>query len=447
MADNTENQLDILPHQRDETTVGNYFVSNYPPFSQWSMQGVGDALGQLECNASAATPMGLYLHIPFCRKRCHFCYFRVYTDKNKEDIRQYLDAMIEEVSLLAAKPFVSKRRLKFIYFGGGTPSYLSARQLEYLVAGLQQALPWDDVKEVTFECEPGTLNEGKLAAIRSLGVTRLSLGVENFDDHVLRTNNRAHESKEIYRAYEWAQSVGFPQVNIDLIAGMVGETEENWQKCVDETIKLKPDAVTIYQMEIPYNTTVFQQMQGNHVDVAPVADWPTKRRWVSDAFDSLEASGYTVASAYTAVRHPENTEFVYRDALWNGADMFGVGVSSFGYLAGVHYQNQAHMAPYISAIEDKSFPIYRALRTTREEQLIRQFVLKLKLGQIDSGAFMDEFGVNVIDRWRDVLKTYENEGMIEIKGDQIKLTRSGLLQVDRLLHGFFLPQHRGIRYT
>src|SRR5207302_3533482 len=148
------------------------------------------------------------------------------------------------------------RKPNFIYFGGGTPSYLSADQLRHLRQGMDLLLPWDEVEEVTFECEPGTLTDHKLKAIRDLGVTRLSLGVENFDDHILEINGRAHHSKEIARAYSYARSIGFPQINIDLIAGMVEETEENWLENIRKTIELSPDSVTIYQMEIPVHTTI-----------------------------------------------------------------------------------------------------------------------------------------------------------------------------------------------
>src|SRR5262249_26778676 len=140
------------------------------------------------------TPLGLYLHIPFCHKRCKFCYFRVYTDKNARDVETYLDALEREVELYAALPIVGGRALYFVYFGGGTPSYLSAGQLRGLFERVQRVLPWADAEEVTFECEPGTLQQHKLETLKELGVTRLSLGIENFDDQILEVNGRAHHS-------------------------------------------------------------------------------------------------------------------------------------------------------------------------------------------------------------------------------------------------------------
>ena len=123
----------------------------------------------------ADVPLGLYLHIPFCRKRCHFCYFRVYTDKNAAEVQSYLDVLASEWELYAEQPAIAGRPLDFVYFGGGTPSFLSVRQLDSLVRRLTDVTPWSTAAEITFECEPGTLTEAKLASIHQMGITRLSL--------------------------------------------------------------------------------------------------------------------------------------------------------------------------------------------------------------------------------------------------------------------------------
>ena len=457
MSDTGSTPLPVLDAD-DATTVGNYFVANYPPFSRWSPDHKLAMLDRLDMPGDPDRSLGLYVHIPFCRKRCHFCYFRVYTDKNKDDIREYLDAVIAEHATLASKAIVAGRNPKFIYFGGGTPSYLSDKQLTYLFEGLQDALPWDAAEEIAFECEPGTLSAKKVQRIKDLGVTRLSLGIENFNDEVLELNNRAHRSRQVYDAYQWAVDAGLPQINIDLIAGMLGETEENWQKNIETTLELKPDAVTVYQMEVPYNTTIYQQMKADGKLEAPVADWATKRRWVKEAFSALESAGYTVSSAYTAVRSPDAIKFLYRDELWNGADMLAVGVSSFGHIAptpgshenkepGFHYQNQADIVPYVSAVTGGESPIFRALPITRDEALIRQWVLQLKLGHVSRRPFVERFSVDPFERWTDILGEYQQRGYLQIDGDELTIDRDALLQIDRLLHAFFLPEHREVRYA
>src|SRR5687767_13577348 len=378
---------------REQTGVGSYFVANYPPFSAWTEAAVDTAREALSSPA-AAVPLGLYLHIPFCRKRCHFCYFRVYTDRNAREVEDYLDVVAREWELYGTQPAIAGRPLNFVYFGGGTPSFLSTKQLEGLVSRLTALTPWEAAEEVTFECEPGTLTEAKLAVIRRMGVTRLSLGVENFDDGILELNGRAHRSPEVFRAYEYARSLDFPQINIDLIAGMLGETEENWHECVRKAIELDPDSVTIYQMELPFNTAISDDiLKGTGRFHEPVADWATKRRWVGEAFEALEAAGYHVGSAYTATKHPSRTRFVYRDRLWQGADMVGLGVASFGYVSGVHMQNLDTWETYSAAIREDRIPLSRAYRPTDEERMIRELVLQLKLGSVRPAYFRDKYRV------------------------------------------------------
>jgi len=445
------------PPLQKETTAGNYFVSNYPPFSFWKPEYVPQVLAAMEVppvnlqsairNPQLPPPLGIYVHIPFCRKRCHFCYFKVYTDKDSAAIKAYIDAVLREFALYAAKPFIGGRKPDFIYFGGGTPSYLSVDQLRHLTNGMKALLPWDEAEEVTFECEPGTLTDHKLRAIRDLGVTRLSLGVENFDDHILEINGRAHHGKEIARAYAFARSVGFPQINIDLIAGMVEETEANWSENIRKTLELAPDSVTIYEMEIPYNTTLYQRMKAEGKLVAPVADWETKRRWVNDAFAELERAGYTVASAYTAVKDKLKTKFVYRDKLWAGADLLSVGVASFGHIGGVHYQNHADFDPYVAHVNAGELPIFRALTPTDDERFIREFILQLKLGSNSRSYFKDKFGADPVERFAEPIQRLKDWGFLSIEGDRIVLTREALLQVDKLLHEFFKPEHRTTKYV
>ena len=435
------------PPMAKETTVGNYFVSNYPPFSFWKPELVPAFLESLERPPQAGTPLGIYTHIPFCRKRCHFCYFRVYTDKDSASIRGYVEAVLKELAIYAGKPFVGGRKANFVYFGGGTPSYLSVDQLRHLTDGMKALISWEGVEEVTFEAEPGTLTDHKLKAIREMGVTRLSLGVENFDDHVLEINGRAHHSKEIARAYAYARELEFPQINIDLIAGMVEETDANWRECVRKTIEMSPDSVTIYQMEIPYNTTIYKEMKAEGRLTAPVADWEVKRAWVKYAFGELEKAGYVVGTAYTAVKSKEKTKFVYRDQLWAGADLIGTGVASFGHIQGTHYQNLHDFEPYVKAVEGGALPVYRALEPTPEERLIREFVLQLKTGRVSRDYFRRKFGADPGEQFAAPLATLQDWGFAETKWDEIRLNREGLLQVDRLLHEFFKPEHRNSRYA
>jgi oxygen-independent coproporphyrinogen-3 oxidase len=373
----------------------------------------------------------------------------VYTDKNAQEVEEYLDVMAREWEIYNTYPAINGRPLNFVYFGGGTPSFLSVKQLSGLVKRLTAVTPWTAAEEITFECEPGTLTEPKLAAIRDMGITRLSLGIENFDDRILEINGRAHRSPEILRAYQYAQSLKFPQINVDLIAGMLGETEENWQRCVEKTIELAPDSVTIYQMELPFNTTISSDvLKGTGRFQEHVASWSTKRRWVDEAFDALEKAGYTIGSAYTAVRNPDRTKFIYRDRLWQGADLAGLGVASFGHINGVHMQNLDQWETYSEKIRGGALPLSRAYRPDAEERLIRELVLQLKLGRIRPSYFAEKYGVDILRQFREPFESLDKGGFLATAtSDQVALTRHGLLRVDSLLPQFFQPKHAGIRYT
>ena len=181
--------------------------------------------------------------------------------------------------------------------------------------------------------------------------------------------------------------------------------------------------------------------------VAPVADWDTKRRWVDYAFGEFEKAGYTVASAYTAVKDKARTRFVYRDYLWAGADLVSIGVASFGHIGGTHYQNFHDFDTYLAPLRAGRLPVYRALTPTPEERYIREFILQLKLGSVSADYFTRKFGEDPRVKFAAPLARLKAQGFLHNGGDRIAITRPGLLQVDRLLHEFFKPEHNTGRYA
>jgi oxygen-independent coproporphyrinogen-3 oxidase len=430
-----------------KTEVGSYFISNYPPYSQWKADELPAVRKALQSPPTEATPLGLYLHIPFCRKRCKFCYFKVFTDVKAPEVQRYVDALCSEISMVSELAVMGDRPFRFVYFGGGTPSFLSPKQLTKLADRLHQHITWDGAEEVTFECEPGTLSETKVKTLKeTLGVTRISLGVESFSDSILEENGRAHLSKQVFNAWEWISDAQFPNVNIDLISGMVGETWDNWRENIVKTLELSPESVTIYQMELPFNTVISKDILGNKVE-NPVADWDTKRAWVRYAFDEFEKAGYSVSSAYTVVKDPSKVNFSYRDNLWQGADLLATGIASFGHASGVHYQNLADLEQYLGKIEAGELPLGRGFVPTDHQQLVREMILLLKRGHLDAGYFRQKFGTEIVGQWRDQWDGYVKDGYVEIDGDSIRLTTDGLLRVDGLLPAFFEAEHQGVRYT
>lgn len=428
-----------------QTEGGSVFVSNYPPFSFWKEEEVDSALSALNTAPVADNTLGLYLHIPFCRKRCKFCYYLVHTDKNSEQIDSYLDVLAREVELYSELQSVQGRPLKFVYFGGGTPSYISVNHLEKLVTRLKAAISWEGAEEITFECEPGTLSQSKVEAIRQAGVTRLSLGIQNFDDDILQENGRAHLSKEIYKSLPWIEQVRFDQVNVDLIAGMVGETWATWKDNVKRVIELDPESVTIYQMELPFNTVYVKELRdGGSVHVA---DWQTKRDWQAYAFSELKSAGYEISSAYTMVKKDKECRFVYRDSVWQGTDVLGAGVASFGHINHVHMQNTASWSQYIETLKAGKLPLNRGYTTNANERLVREAILQMKLGRVSTAYFKQKFDTDIIQHFGQSYEKLRREGMLIFDRETVELTEKGLHQVDQLLPEFYSEAFRNSRYT
>ena len=403
-----------------KTDVGSYFVSNYPPFSVWSPDVVPDAIAAFSETPENPGLLGMYMHIPFCRKRCKFCYYRVYTDKKRTERDEYLDSMIREMATYREMPVVGDRPIDFLYVGGGTPSALHETQIDRLGQAVRDYTDTSALREVTFECEPGTMTQKKVEAIKAFGCTRLSLGVEHFDDHILEENGRAHLSPEIFTAYEWVKDAGFAQVNIDLIAGMVDETDATWKACIDKAGTMNPDSITIYQMELPYNTVYSRQIIEGTGE-SRVAGWEKKREWAQYAFDVFTSNGYVQSSAYTLVKEDNTAGFHYRDALWEGADLASVGVASFGHLQGYHYQNNADIGPYNKIASSGELPIYRAYKPTANQRLIREMVLQLKKGHLEAAPFEEKFGVNILDRWGADFGDLRNQGFLDYDDASIAL--------------------------
>ncbi|MFO0947037.1 MAG: coproporphyrinogen III oxidase [Planctomycetota bacterium] len=312
---------------------------------------------------------------------------------------------------------------------------------------LRQHISWDKAREVTFECEPGTLSESKLRRPADRRHPAKSRRREPCNDRILKRTVRAHLTSEIEQAWKWIRTAGFRQVNIDLIAGMVGETWDSWRETVKKTIDMDPDSVTIYQMELPYNTRYSKDLVVLEQPLE-LANWSTKRDWLEFASDEFDHAGYRISSAYTLVKKNDTAGFQYRDNLWHGADLLASGVASFGHLSGVHYQNQDGLENYQGILSEKRLPLGRALPVTAQERLIRELILQMKLGWLDPRYFLKKFGRDITKDFADVFADLEDRGLLEALGpSMIRLSRQGLLRVDSLLPAFFLPIHRTDRYT
>ena len=431
---------------QEEPLAGNYFVAAYPPFSMWEPSHLPALEEALEKPAPEREPLGIYAHIPFCQKKCDYCYYLSYIGQKPEVVDRYLNAIICELDLYAQRPAVEDRGVSFAYFGGGTPSTLTPEQVRLLGGALRSTLCWNEVNEITFECAPRSVRRDFLESLREIGVNRLSMGVQSFDDELLKVNGRVHLGADVERAYGRLLEADFDWVNLDLMVGLIGETDEKWQETVRRVIELGPESVTIYQTEIPFNTKLYHDLEEGNLPALPV-DWNVKRERLDYGFRELEAAGYSVVNAYAAVKDPERQQFHYQQDLWGGCDMLGLGVASFGYLGGVHYQNAVSMHDYVGAVEEGKLPLKRAYALQERDRLVREFILQLKLGRVEAEPFRERYGIEIKDVFARPLSKLAEEGLLEVNDSEVILSREGLLRVDRLLPEFYDAHCRNLRYS
>jgi len=427
------------------TQAGNYFISNYPPFSCWTQEQVPAFLSHLH-RASTLKTFGVYIHLPFCRHRCHYCYFRVYAGKNASAVDRYIEHLFRELKLQTKQPGWHEKTVSSIYFGGGSPSYLNMGQIAEIFDNLRNEIDCSRLEECTFECDPVSTTREKLALLKTLGVTRLTFGFQSFTPEVLRQSGRVVTPEECKRAYSNAREAGFNEINIDILAGLPGETINGWSDTVQQVLSLQPDCVTLYQLELTHNSGFYRmQKLGQSIDFP---SWPQKRAWAKEAFSALKAAGYQMVSGYMAVKKPQSWRFAHIvENFWHGGDLLGLGESAFGHLAGGHYQNYSQQDDYYRAIDTGQLPIQRAYILSDEEKFRRELILQFKTGFIDESYFRSKFGMDVKKLFSAEFSQLVHEGHLLPPGDKISLTDEGLLLVDELLPRFYLQRHRVSRYT
>ena len=430
----------------DTNLLGSYFVSVYPPFSQWSAGELPAYRSALATpRAGRAAPFGLYVHVPFCLERCQYCYYLAVDGASQDLVHSYLDAVLAEAALCSSSPALTDRRVGFAYFGGGTPSLLTAVQIEALFTGLRQRTDWSQIEEISFECAPRTTTRKRLVALQAAGVNRLSMGVQQLDDRVLERSGRVHRVDDVERAWRRIRKIGFHTVNLDLMVGMRGETEESFFRSLERIIELGPESITLYQLEIPLNTPLSREIRGGNAE--GLVSWETKHERLAAAFERLESAGYTIRSGYGAVRDPKRHGFQYQDAQYHGADLVGLGAASFSYLDGVHHQNLATVSGYIQACRNGQFPLGRAYRLSRQERLVRMMILQLKLGEVDLKRLERQHGVSPERVFEKPLEQLEAEGWLQVVDRTVEVTRAGLARIDALLPRFYSLHHRNVRYS
>ena len=207
-------------------------------------------LGILADTAPTNSSVGVYVHVPFCTRRCEYCSFNTAPVDNREVVSRYLGALKREIELLATAPWARGLTVETVFFGGGTPSLLAASEMETVLGALRRALDVDEAAEITVECNPESVTREKLAGYRRAGVNRVSLGVQSLDDAILPAIGRLHTAAEARAAFEAARGGGFSNVSVDLIYGLPGLTPEIWRSTVDGVLGWRPEHVSAYGLTL-----------------------------------------------------------------------------------------------------------------------------------------------------------------------------------------------------
>jgi len=360
----------------------------------------------------------LYFHIPFCAKLCPYCSFYVDTRfKNKS--QGFLDALLGEIDLLQTRFTI---RPKTLYFGGGTPSSLSLSQLRYLLEGLHDRLNQEDLVEWTFEVNPATVSLDKARLLRAMGVNRISMGVQSWDETILKTLGRIHTGPEAEQTFHILREAGFDNINLDLMFAVPGQSRAQWSETLAKTIALKPEHISSYCLTYEEDTEFFRKLK--------TGELTQDENWDADLFeitmDTLCEAGYLQYEVSNYAR--PGRESLHNFAYWNGDDYLGLGPGAFSTQGTKRWQNIANTAIYTQRIltgePTQSFEEEISERIRTGERLA--FSLRTNRG----------LSLNALDPWREQVDEFISMGLLEINGDQAYLTRKGKLLADSVAEIF-----------
>ena len=433
---------------KEEPEVGRYFIYMYPPLTYWGPQ-VDSVVFSEHRSATkkvSTEPFLIYTHIPFCQKHCEFCYYAVTTNSTAERMSQYVSDLIGEMKLYSDLGF-EKRKASVVYIGGGTPSHLSENQIVEVLKGHHSHFDLSEIEEFTFECAPRSVTEEKIRLLKDHGVTRGSLGIQQYDDSVLAQNGRVHVTKEVDRALEIVAKFGFQQLNVDLISGLVGQSRESFERSVLGLARRWGSVltgVTIYPMQVlSHSPMAFRKGLEGKSSVGETANWPEKRYRLEQGFNILADFGFQRCTPYSAVKSREEHYSRYQRQQYHGRDQIGLGTSALGHVQGLHYQNVTNSVErYGEAIRLGRFPVVRSYNLSLEEQMIRELVLQLRLGKVSQNYFQEKYQVDLLRIFAEEIRGLQEGGWLYQQGDWLCLTPDGISRVDRLIAVFFHQNHR-----
>ena len=371
---------------------------------------------------------GLYLHIPYCEKKCIYCdFYSIESTSSIENFLRCLNLEIDSYSTFGR----SGETFETIYFGGGTPSLLPPRTIDALLLRLAKNFQLAPGVEITLETNPGTVDSAKLKDFRSVGINRLSIGIQSFHDSELRFLSRIHSAEEAKECIRLAHEAGFDNVSLDLIFALPAQTLQAWQENLSTAVKLSPEHISAYSLIIEEGTPLAKMVERR--EVVPVSE-DLESEMYAFTMDYLASTGYEhyEVSNYAkpGLRSKHNSLY------WNHESYLGFGPSAHSFWRGAplempaRWWNIASIGWYCDKIARGGRPIGGEEELDKSNLLMEEIFLGLRSDGINLSKLHNEYGISLVDRYPDKLGTYLEEGFVEVDQDTIRLTPKGFLLCD-----------------
>jgi oxygen-independent coproporphyrinogen-3 oxidase len=362
--------------------------------------------------------IALYIHFPFCRRRCSYCSFASYQGR-EADIPEYVKALNKELTMRAAG-----QRVRSIYFGGGTPSLLSPEQIRELLSTIHSHFTVNVAAEVTLEANPGTVDRQYLTTIQAVGIKRLSLGVQSLNDDELTLLGRIHTASEAREAVRLARNSGFTNLSLDLIYGLPNQTLAGWRKTLDEVVDLSPEHISLYPLTLEDSVPMRLAIERGKI---PQIDPDLTADQYELAQDRLQEHGYNHYEISNWAK--EGYECRHNLVYWHNLPYLGVGVAAHSYIDGRRLANTADLDRYLNAFSGNLPPVRELDEEIGPElKLSETVILGLRLSEgIGLEDIERKFGIDLLRHYHQQINETAKLGLLEYSGQHIRLTRRGRL--------------------
>jgi len=373
-------------------------------------------------------PFGLYLHIPFCPGKCRYCDFYS-IGYSKEDMEQYLNYLLTELELYSG--FLNCKKIMTIYIGGGTPGLLKVNELEQLLEKIFQSFSYPVTGEITIEANPCSLDEEKIKGYRELGVNRISLGVQSFQERDLKLLGRKHNVKEASRTIEVIKKY-FKNFNLDFIFAIPGQSLKKWLDTLKKAILFEPPHLSLYNLQIEQGTELEKLLvQGKINEVSEELD----AEMYLMAIDFLKSKGYQQyeISNFSQVGYRSEHNQLY----WKSRPYLGLGPSAHSFNGGYRFNNPSDLKLYSQKIKSQQLPLEETDPLTVEEQMAEYMFMGLRLLEgIVLAEFQERFGRDLIEVYSEEVNKLIDSGLLELNQNRIRLTEKGLLLANQVFLEF-----------